>query len=57
MLLSLTEPAFWTDENSTEILVGITSWGDAACVSNAFNYRVDIPDTLDFIEDVIAGLD
>ena len=50
-------PAFWTDESDNEILVGITSWGDVPCVSSAFNYRVDIPDTLDFIEDVMAGLD
>jgi secreted trypsin-like serine protease len=50
-------PAFWAEPDGSEILVGITSWGDASCVSSAFNYRVDIPDTLDFIEDVIAGLD
>jgi secreted trypsin-like serine protease len=51
-------PAFWTDpDTGAETLVGITSWGDASCVSSAFNYRVDIPDTLDFIADVIAGLD
>jgi hypothetical protein len=50
-------PAFWTEEDGTEILVGITSWGDAPCVASAFNYRVDIPETLDFIGDVIAGLD
>ena len=50
-------PAFWTEEDGTEILVGITSWGDAQCVANAFNYRVDIPATLDFVDEVIAGLD
>jgi secreted trypsin-like serine protease len=50
-------PAFWTEADGSEILVGITSWGDASCVSSAFNYRVDIPETLDFIEDVIANLD
>jgi secreted trypsin-like serine protease len=51
-------PAFWEDpENGTEILVGITSWGDVPCVSSGFNYRVDIPETLDFIHDVIAGLE
>jgi secreted trypsin-like serine protease len=50
-------PAFWTEPDGTEILVGITSWGDAKCVASAFNYRVDIADTLDFINDVIAGLD
>jgi secreted trypsin-like serine protease len=48
-------PAFWTDpDTGTETLVGITSWGDVPCVSSAFNYRVDIPDTLDFIATVIA---
>jgi secreted trypsin-like serine protease len=51
-------PAFWIDpDTGTETLVGITSWGDASCVSSAFNYRVDIPETLGFIADVIADLD
>jgi hypothetical protein len=50
-------PAFWMQEDGSEILVGITSWGDAPCVSAGFNYRVDIPETLDFIADVIDGLD
>jgi secreted trypsin-like serine protease len=49
-------PAFWTEPDGSEILVGITSWGDAQCVSSGFNYRVDIPDTLDFIHNVIAAL-
>jgi hypothetical protein len=49
-------PAFWTEPDGTEILVGITSWGDAVCVASGFNYRVDIPDTLDFVDIVIAGL-
>jgi secreted trypsin-like serine protease len=50
-------PAFWTEPDGTEILVGVTSWGDASCVSSAFNYRVDIPETLGFIADVIEGLE
>ena len=52
-------PAFWKDpdEDGTEILVGITSWGDMPCVASAFNYRVDIPETLSFINDVIADLE
>lgn len=50
-------PAFWTDpDTGEEILVGITSWGDAQCVATGFNYRVDIPQTLDFIDDVIDSL-
>jgi hypothetical protein len=49
-------PAFYTEPDGTEILVGVTSWGDAQCVASAFNYRVDIPETLDFIDEVIAEL-
>lgn len=38
-------PAFWTDPDTGEdILVGITSWGDAVCAATGFYYRVDIPD-------------
>jgi secreted trypsin-like serine protease len=50
-------PAFWTESAGTEILVGVTSWGDANCVATGFNYRVDIPETLSFINDVIADLE
>jgi len=49
-------PAFWTEPDGTEVLVGITSWGDAPCVAAGFNYRVDIPETLSFIDDVIDSL-
>ena len=50
-------PAFWTEPDGTEILVGTTSWGDGVCVARCFRYRVDTPDTLDFIQEVIEGLD
>jgi hypothetical protein len=50
-------PAFWTEPDGTEILVGLTSWGDAQCVSSGFYYRVDLPSTLGFIESVIDGLE
>ena len=50
-------PAFWMKPDGTEILVGVTSWGDASCVSSAFNYRVDIPDTLGFIDSIFSDLD
>jgi secreted trypsin-like serine protease len=49
-------PAFWESDGEEPILVGITSWGDGACVVAAFDYRVDIPDTLGFIDDVIDNL-
>jgi hypothetical protein len=26
------------------------------CVASGFNYRVDIPETLDFVNEVIGGL-
>jgi secreted trypsin-like serine protease len=50
-------PAFWTEPDGTEILVGITSWGDAQCVATSFNYRVDIPETMDFIDSVLESLE
>ena len=49
-------PAFWTEPDGSEILVGVTSWGDAQCVAAGFNYRVDIPETLDFIDSLIINL-
>ena len=49
-------PAFWTQGDGSEILVGITSWGDPYCISTGFNYRVDIPETLAFIDEVIDSL-
>jgi hypothetical protein len=30
------------------VLVLFRSWGDAQCVASGFNYRVDIPQTLDY---------
>jgi secreted trypsin-like serine protease len=42
-------PIFWEAEDE-QILVAITSWGDASCVSASFNYRIDLPEILDFIK-------
>jgi secreted trypsin-like serine protease len=50
-------PIFYNDPTLGEVVVGITSWGDAVCVSTGFYYRVDIPDTLDFIQAAIEGLE
>lgn len=50
-------PAFWENEDGSLVIVGITSWGDAQCVVTGFDYRVDIPDTLDFVNGLINGLD
>lgn len=50
-------PAFWEEPDGSEILVGVTSWGDAQCVATSFNYRVDIPASLDFIYAAIEALE
>ncbi len=50
-------PAFWTNEDGSEVLVGVTSWGDAQCVATSFNYRVDLQGSLDFIAGVIDSLE
>jgi secreted trypsin-like serine protease len=48
-------PAFLEHEGE-EYVVGITSWGDAQCIATGFDYRVDVPGTLTFIQGVIDGL-
>jgi len=40
--------------DGTEVVVGVTSWGDVPCASMGFYYRVDIEHSQEFIEDVIA---
>lgn len=50
-------PAFWVEPDGTEVLVGITSWGDAQCIATGYDYRVDIPQTLDFIQSVMDRVD
>ena len=50
-------PTFYEDKKGNETLVGVTSWGDAQCVATGFYYRVDIAQTLDFVNGVIAELE
>jgi secreted trypsin-like serine protease len=47
-------PAFWVEENGDEIIVAVTSWGDAGCAATGFDYRVDTPDVLQWIKERIA---
>jgi secreted trypsin-like serine protease len=49
-------PAFWTQPDGSEVLVGLVSWGDNQCKATGFNYRVDIAETLNFINSVTANL-
>ena len=50
-------PVFWVDpeDNGNETIVAVTSSGDGQCVATGFNYRVDIPESLDWIEEQIAA--
>ena len=44
-------PVFWVDSKGNEIIVAVTSSGDAQCVATGLNYRVDIPDMLQWVYD------
>ena len=51
-------PTFWTDpETGAEVLVSVTSWGDVNCVAHGVAYRIDTAESLEFIQDVIDGLE
>ena len=50
-------PAFWVDTDGTLVLVALTGHGDPNLVAMGFYWRVDIPETLDFIAEVIEGLE
>jgi hypothetical protein len=50
-------PAFWIAPDGTRVLVAVTSWGDPKLVAMNFYWRVDLPETLDFIAQVIQGLE
>ncbi len=43
-------PIFWEEPDGSLILVAVTSWGDAQCVSASFTYRIDISGSRDFID-------
>ena len=43
-------PAFWIQPDGTRVLVALTGHGDQNCVAMNFYWRVDLPETLDFID-------
>ena len=47
-------PVYWTDPLGNEIIVAVTSAGDGGCMATGFDYRVDLPDILQWIQDQIA---
>lgn len=50
-------PVFWDDPDGNEIIVAVTSSGDGQCVATGLNYRVDIPDVLQWIEEQMSEAD
>jgi hypothetical protein len=50
-------PSFWVDPDGNEIVVAVTSTGDAQCVATGLNYRVDTLETLGWIYEVMDGLE
>ena len=45
------------DFEGTEVVVGVTSWGDVPCVSMGFYYRLDIEHSQEFIAAVIEEVE
>ncbi len=45
------------DMGGVETVVGVTSWGDTACVASGFYYRIDTAESQAFIADVIASVE
>jgi len=51
-------PTFWTDpQTGDEVLVSITSWGAPTWIAMGVSYRIDTETSLQFIQDVIDGLE
>jgi len=48
-------PVFCSEPDGTRVLVAVTSWGE--WVAMGFYWRVDLLETLDFIDQVIRGLE
>ena len=46
-------PSFWVDDQGNEIVVAVTSTGDAQCVATGLNYRVDTSETLGWIQGIM----
>ena len=42
-------PSYWVDDEGNEIVIAVTSTGDAQCIATGLNYRVDVPEILEWI--------
>ena len=51
-------PTFWTDPGTGQVLLAsITSRGDLPTVATNAAFRIDIPESLDFIQEVSDAVD
>ena len=50
-------PVFYENPDGSLVIVGVTSWGDSVCVGVGFYSRVDIPESLNLIDQVLDGLE
>ncbi len=48
-------PAFWIAPDGTRAVVAVTIWS-ASNLGTSFHWRVDLPETLDFIDQINQGL-
>jgi hypothetical protein len=49
-------PTFWVNNDGSLVLVAVTSGGNLRLIGQNIPWRVDVPETLDFIHSVIATL-
>jgi secreted trypsin-like serine protease len=42
-------PNFWVEDDGTEVLVSVTSWGDVPCVATNITQRVDSPSVVSYL--------
>ncbi len=50
-------PVFWIQPDGTRVLVALNSWGDLNEIAMSFCWRLDIPESLDFINQVLQELE
>jgi len=43
-------PNFWVEDDGTEVLVSVTSWGDVPCVATNITQRVDSPSVVSYLD-------
>ena len=49
-------PVLWENLDEVEIIVALTSTGDAQCVATGLNYRIDNPEILEWIVDILESI-